>query len=386
MPDINNIRIIPARAGFTRPRNSRTPRAPDHPRSRGVYLGSSGYALPCGGSSPLARGLLHGQTIGYALKRIIPARAGFTSPVPRGRRLVWDHPRSRGVYGTACTHMVARIGSSPLARGLRRPVIRALGKRGIIPARAGFTQTGDKGPRETWDHPRSRGVYDPSAAAGAHRFGSSPLARGLQRPPRPRAAVLRIIPARAGFTGPGAHSPASHPDHPRSRGVYPIPFSPEGWQQGSSPLARGLPAQVGPERPYARIIPARAGFTVGHRCTGRSQTDHPRSRGVYPGVSRRDRERRGIIPARAGFTTSSPTGAGSWRDHPRSRGVYGLRALHGQHLSGSSPLARGLLLASQVNLPDRRIIPARAGFTRVIRVSHWCSPDHPRSRGVYTLL
>ena len=222
MPDINNIRIIPARAGFTRPRNSRTPRAPDHPRSRGVYLGSSGYALPCGGSSPLARGLLHGQTIGYALKRIIPARAGFTSPVPRGRRLVWDHPRSRGVYGTACTHMVARIGSSPLARGLRRPVIRALGKRGIIPARAGFTTPALPPAPTGSDHPRSRGVYNDLLDPEQQYSGSSPLARGLRDRGRTARRATRIIPARAGFTQFPSPQKGGNRDHPRSRGVYAI--------------------------------------------------------------------------------------------------------------------------------------------------------------------
>ena len=98
MPDINNIRIIPARAGFTRPRNSRTPRAPDHPRSRGVYLGSSGYALPCGGSSPLARGLHHLFREEDGLFGIIPARAGFTVLHAPTWLPGSDHPRSRGVY------------------------------------------------------------------------------------------------------------------------------------------------------------------------------------------------------------------------------------------------------------------------------------------------
>ena len=50
--------------------------------------------------------------------------------------------------------------------------------------------------------------------------GSSPLARGL--PPRLISIRrhIRIIPARAGFTGCAADNPAKHQDHPRSRGVY----------------------------------------------------------------------------------------------------------------------------------------------------------------------
>ena len=70
------------------------------------------------GSSPLARGLLGGGDVDVDAVRIIPARAGFTrgcaSPVP-GRR---DHPRSRGVYDKSRQEIVRALGSSPLARGL----------------------------------------------------------------------------------------------------------------------------------------------------------------------------------------------------------------------------------------------------------------------------
>ena len=54
-------RIIPARAGFTHWRLQAPPRRQDHPRSRGVYD---------------ARWALFRE-----LDWIIPARAGFTTPV-----------------------------------------------------------------------------------------------------------------------------------------------------------------------------------------------------------------------------------------------------------------------------------------------------------------
>ena len=71
-----------------------------------------------------------------------------------------DHPRSRGVYcrdapGAACT-------------------------RGIIPARAGFTDHHDLVHLLLLDHPRSRGVYTVPVAYGQSMEGSSPLARGLR--------------------------------------------------------------------------------------------------------------------------------------------------------------------------------------------------------------
>ena len=53
--------------------------------------------------------------------------------------LIWDHPRSRGVYPTWAKPEDLVLGSSPLARGLRVGIARLLVGHGIIPARAGFT-------------------------------------------------------------------------------------------------------------------------------------------------------------------------------------------------------------------------------------------------------
>ena len=51
-------------------------------------------------------------------------------------------------------------------------------------------------------------------------------------------------------------------DHPRSRGVYGHrPFAARGFG-GSSPLARGLQECFAIDECQARIIPARAGFTI----------------------------------------------------------------------------------------------------------------------------
>ena len=70
-------------------------------------------------------------------------------------------------------------------------------------------------------------------------------------------------------------------DHPRSRGVYPEDLVIFASPEGSSPLARGLPAAVSRDGPVRGIIPARAGFTSGGDAGEYFRTDHPRSRGVY---------------------------------------------------------------------------------------------------------
>ena len=215
------MRIIPARAGFT--------------RSRPVTVS------PTAGSSPLARGLRIHYSARGARDRIIPARAGFT----------WSNPRNQTDRG----------GSSPLARGLLYDNFFLHHWSRIIPARAGFTFM----------------ILDFIHSAA----GSSPLARGLLRRYLRRRINRRIIPARAGFTPAWRRACPAHPDHPRSRGVYQFalratinildhPRSRGVYRSkrlhhhlghGSSPLARGLRHP----RPHTggggRIIPARAGFT-----------------------------------------------------------------------------------------------------------------------------
>ena len=238
------------------------------------------------GSSPLARGLRESEHPGQRLDRIIPARAGFTTPWPPPTRRRRDHPRSRGVYRVIVFTHSRKFGSSPLARGLREAFINLTSWIRIIPARAGFTDAGGNGWRGRADHPRSRGVYQVIFWSSPPRMGSSPLARGLRVAAWAAAWVAGIIPARAGFTR-GPTGGGLHADHPRSRGVY-APQPPAGAHRaGSSPLARGLHVYRTDLNALAGIIPARAGFTPGRPRGRRSRADHPRSRGVYSRTSGR---------------------------------------------------------------------------------------------------
>ena len=217
---------------------------------------------------------------------IIPARAGFTVRTSRASSLSRDHPRSRGVYKSTRRRSPLGSGSSPLARGLRAQAIVAQTAAGIIPARAGFTGQLAQGGREAVDHPRSRGVYTSRCCVLDVRSGSSPLARGLLRPYRQFHLLLRIIPARAGFTLTDSTAISTGRDHPRSRGVYDLGGGAVAAGAGSSPLARGLPQRDADRGDSVGIIPARAGFTPARNCGRRSARDHPRSRGVYPCRSR----------------------------------------------------------------------------------------------------
>ena len=233
------------------------------------------------GSSPLARGLPILLHTPRRQIRIIPARAGFTSirPFLGGGRL--DHPRSRGVYLPSCDLTLSQMGSSPLARGLLGMMQHEFRGTGIIPARAGFTRVRNWLIDGARDHPRSRGVYTVSCKPASPWSGSSPLARGLRLPLEPIRDLVRIIPARAGFTRVHFGGGVYGADHPRSRGVYVQALAPTTSNTGSSPLARGLPQPPRRRRVRRRIIPARAGFTRVRVSVPCARPDHPRSRGVY---------------------------------------------------------------------------------------------------------
>ena len=212
----------------------------DHPRSRGVYSQPDDKGTNAWGSSPLARGLLVGRFCCFPLCGIIPARAGFTllRAAPGGSTP--DHPRSRGVYQTGHVAKELIWGSSPLARGLRKSLTSMRQVVRIIPARAGFTRRLRARGRCRPDHPRSRGVYHGAPPDQAGLSGSSPLARGLRHRVGGSAESGGIIPARAGFTLKVSHRGSLQWDHPRSRGVYEGGPRPSHGVGGSSPLARGL--------------------------------------------------------------------------------------------------------------------------------------------------
>ena len=338
------------------------------------------------GSSPLARGLPSARHRSSRSGWIIPARAGFTGQGGPARGCGPDHPRSRGVYPQLSAAAPASGGSSPLARGLRSAESLLVLQERIIPARAGFTPAYAAHAAPLPDHPRSRGVYPIRSHPSRALEGSSPLARGLPRPYLWKDADARIIPARAGFTS--------------------LQRVPRTTPTGSSPLARGLLRRVELIGDVLGIIPARAGFTRASATLACPTTDHPRSRGVYgpdgldgrqPGGSSplarglqsahsRGRAVRRIIPARAGFTLDSARSADGEMDHPRSRGVYAAVGGTPCRRVGSSPLARGLLGGLDRNRLLPRIIPARAGFTWAGTWGARSSEDHPRSRGVYPLV
>ena len=178
LPCLPPSRLIPAHAGKTLTPGSCPSDTSAHPRSRGENAACPKPRAEEGGSSPLTRGK---QLVGRDVRpvvRLIPAHAGKTRIPVMVRRLPWAHPRSRGENPDAMMGTIAWIASSPLTRG--KPQGPRGDRRGhrLIPAHAGKTPGGRRGPAGTAAHPRSRGENVSSSRSSRSKSGSSPLTRG----------------------------------------------------------------------------------------------------------------------------------------------------------------------------------------------------------------
>ena len=171
-----------------------------HPRERGEHRPQA----------PLGR--LH--------DRFIPASAGNTISPSISMRPALVHPRERGehVAGSHCSGCSA--GSSPRARGTRRPLHGDRRARRFIPASAGNTRRACRRRRPQAVHPRERGEHIDAIETGRNQIGSSPRARGTPAVEAAGGVPHRFIPASAGNTGctPAAATP--RPVHPRERGEH----------------------------------------------------------------------------------------------------------------------------------------------------------------------
>ena len=355
-----------------------------HPRSRGEHWRRRARSLASCGSSPLARGTSRRLPFFLGRRRLIPARAGNMSTGSSGRWARPAHPRSRGEHTFIRTGDLLQNGSSPLARGTYYPGCAGPRTCRLIPARAGNMRSHWRWQSTMSAHPRSRGEHASSENWSVASSGSSPLARGTCRQESPRLRAGRLIPARAGnMNGRRSFRPGKTA-HPRSRGEHLAPSSTPDTASGSSPLARGT-----------SNISAWVRFQV---------LAHPRSRGehltvlsasvVCPGssplargtLSLRDLSHRGerLIPARAGNIVHRGHRSPRHSAHPRSRGEHTMGAEEFNRERGSSPLARGTFPFSLGVLYGFRLIPARAGNISQPRIGSFCRSAHPRSRGEHS--
>ena len=208
-------RLIPARAGKTPRGRPAGGRRRAHPRACGENRAGGAPGSAMSGSSPRVRGKrVSGCGCAFVV-RLIPARAGKTRRRRRGGRAGWAHPRACGENSWADKVPGDLLGSSPRVRGKR--AFSSCQSR-LIPARAGKTSGLSRGRSGRWAHPRACGENSwPSCPLTTTR-GSSPRVRGKHAGGEPPTPVVRLIPARAGKTSARKRSPGPGPAHPRACG------------------------------------------------------------------------------------------------------------------------------------------------------------------------
>ena len=161
-----------------------------------------------------------------------------------------------------------------------------------------------------------------------------------------------------------------------------IPFD----VNGSSPRVRGKPGGAGNIGFQNRIIPARAGQTCPRvRTRTRRPGSSPRVRGKHVPIAGYQVGVR-IIPARAGQTNPWRWPKGAPADHPRACGANQMMSANHHATSGSSPRVRGKHQIAHHVTARHRIIPARAGQTRMPKPTRRTIPDHPRACGANSSL
>ena len=170
---------------------------------------------------------------------------------------------------------------------------------------------------------------------------------------------------------------------------------------GSSPHARGTRDFDAGAHRRGRFIPACAGntFVLGRRGARvrvhpRMRGEHqiqpqeiehlsgssPHARGTHP-IHREHGANRRFIPACAGNTPKSSLIQRPSTVHPRMRGEHVQRPAQALGAAGSSPHARGTLPVGALGVARARFIPACAGNTADAVFRSSAMPVHPRVRG-----
>ncbi len=150
--------------------------------------------------------------------------------------------------------------------------------------------------------------------------GSSPLARGTRRPGRRNIAGPRFIPAGAGNAKNHCFARPAITVHPRWRGERCHAGYIRQWVSGSSPLARGTPYHAANLGRMPRFIPAGAGNAISLNAVYLGTTgSSPLARGTRQ-HGPQDHAQLRFIPAGAGNASVGSGCHSPLSVHPRWRG------------------------------------------------------------------
>ena len=372
-----------------------------HPRACGENARSPRGAPPATGSSPRVRGKHSRGFSDPPGAGLIPARAGKTTIPLIATAPLWAHPRACGENGPEHRRMLTWLGSSPRVRGKLQQNMRTLALHRLIPARAGKTTPARPQPHHYQAHPRACGENHLPAGVRVPQLGSSPRVRGKLQGPVHGDVGRGLIPARAGKTQGFIPALAGNRAHPRACGENPPWVWTAPRPAGSSPRVRGKPPRVRGKHQRSGLIPACAGKTAAGPPRPRRGRAHPRACGENPRSPARSESGRGssprvrgkpphhevahhpgrLIPARAGKTWPQQEGRGVVPAHPRACGENVWGFIKPVVDVGSSPRVRGKRRRTRWGVCGRGLIPARAGKTvGHVEALHVCQA-HPRACG-----
>ena len=217
-----------------------------------------------GGSSPRGRGKRIRSVLHRDFDRLIPARAGKTSPRRSCAAGRGAHPRAGGENATLLALSTWADGSSPRGRGKPTNIEPTTVEYGLIPARAGKTHDWRVLHGGRAAHPRAGGENLMPVLSQLGETGSSPRGRGKHQVRWRHQEHSRLIPARAGKTIDDGLHKVHRRAHPRAGGENARVGRGAGSLAGSSPRGRGKPHRRDHQPRRRGLIPARAGKTRGH--------------------------------------------------------------------------------------------------------------------------
>ena len=297
---LGRLRNIPACAGKTGVRCSRSCTGMEHPRVRGENGQPHLSGKPHDGTSPRARGKHRSQSRFDVSVRNIPACAGKTIINQVSSDKATEHPRVRGENLFAKAWLHTHQGTSPRARGKLHDERFHPVDRGNIPACAGKTAHQVLCGFATEEHPRVRGENSGVFADLQKISGTSPRARGKRAKTESRAKAARNIPACAGKTSTANRVVILDKEHPRVRGENTLRLRTVHNRDGTSPRARGKHPQKHRKIQPQRNIPACAGKTVLFIVSVMKKPEHPRVRGENSRDDELDYSLRGTSPRARG--------------------------------------------------------------------------------------
>ena len=233
-----------------------------HPRACGENVEEHAAGVLDRGSSPRVRGKYPGHCVLLCAGRLIPARAGKTRPRTACGTWPRAHPRACGENPARLAACGITGGSSPRVRGKPCYVISVTVPARLIPACAGKTSSKSNRVPPASAHPRVCGENRAAACWRCQPSGSSPRVRGKLSNMGSFQGCSGLIPACAGKTSVCLRWNWVGRAHPRVCGENVADKSKTGKVDGSSPRVRGKPKIHSWASVDDRLIPACAGKTL----------------------------------------------------------------------------------------------------------------------------